>query len=36
MEQTPKYVTHGESSKVCFLQRAIYGLTQSPRAWFIK
>ena len=36
MEQPPKYVAEGESSKICFLQRAIYGLKQSPCAWFAK
>ena len=30
------YVDQGESSKVCFLQRAIYGLKQSPHTWFEK
>ena len=34
MEQPPGYVTHGESSKVCFLRQAIYKLKQSPRVWF--
>ena len=36
MEQPPGYVAQGESSKVCFLRKAIYGLKQSPRAWFAK
>ena len=36
MEQPPGYVAQGESSKVCFQRRAIYGLKQSPRAWFDK
>ena len=36
MEQPPRYVAQGESSKVCFLQKAIYGLKQSPRARFAK
>ena len=36
MEQPPRYVAQGESSKVCFLRRAIYGLKQSPRACFAK
>ena len=36
MEQPPGYVAQGESCKVCFLRRAIYGLKQSPRAWFAK
>ena len=34
MEQPPRYVAQGESSKVCFLRRAIYELKQSPSAWF--
>ena len=32
LEQPLGYVAKGESSKVCFLRRAIYGLMQSPRA----
>ena len=36
MEQPPGYVAQGESSKVCFLRKAIYGLKQSPHAWFAK
>ena len=36
MEQPLSYVAKGESSKVCFLRRGIYGLKQSPRAWFAK
>ena len=36
MEQPPGYVAQGESSKVCRLRKAIYGLKQSPRAWFVK
>ena len=36
MEQPHRYVAQGESSKVCFLRRAIYGLKHSPRAWFAK
>ena len=36
MEQPPGYIAQAESSKVCFLRRAIYGLKQSPRAWFAK
>ena len=34
MEQPPGYVAQGESSKVCKLKKAIYGLKQSPRVWF--
>ena len=36
IEKPPGYVTQGKSSKVSFLRRAIYGLKQSPRAWFAK
>ena len=36
MEQPPGYVAQGESSAVCLLKKAIYGLKQSPRAWFHK
>ena len=36
MEQPPGYVAQGESSEVCLLKKAIYGLKQSPRAWFYK
>ena len=36
MEKPSEYLAQGESSKVCFLRRAIYGLKQSPHAWFAK
>ena len=36
MEQPPGFVAQGESGKVCRLHKAIYGLKQSPRAWFGK
>ena len=36
MEQHPAYVAQGETSQVCLLRRAIYGLKQSPPAWFVK
>ena len=36
MEQPPGYVAQGESHMVCRLKKAIYGLKQSPRAWFDK
>ena len=36
MEQPPGFVTQGESSLVCKLRRSLYGLKQSPRAWFGK
>lgn len=37
MEQPPGYVAQGEdATKVCHLKKAIYGLKQSPKAWFDK
>ena len=36
MEQPPRYVAQGETSQVFLLRRAIYGLKQSPRVWFVK
>ena len=36
MEQPFRFVAHGESGKVCRLHKAIYGLKQSPNAWFGK
>ena len=37
MEQPPGFVAQGESScLVCRLLRSLYGLEQSPRAWFGK
>ena len=36
MEQPPRFVAQGESGKVRRLHKAIYGLKQSPRAWFGK
>ena len=34
MEQPPGFVAQGESGLVCKLRCLIYGLKQSPRAWF--
>ena len=36
MEQPPGFVAQGESRKVCRLRKSLYGLKQSPRAWFGK
>ena len=36
MEQPPGFVAQGELGLVCKLQRSLYGLKQSPRAWFGK
>src|SRR5262249_39351281 len=34
MEQPPGFVAQGESGLICPLRRSLYGLKQSPRAWF--
>ncbi|XP_037491487.1 uncharacterized protein LOC105647932 [Jatropha curcas] len=36
MEQPPGFVAQGESGKVCKLRKSLYGLKQSPQAWFGK
>ena len=36
MEQPPGFVTQGEIDRVCCLLKSLYGLKQSPRAWFDK
>ena len=36
MEQPSGYVAQGETSQVCLLRHAIYGLKQCPHAWFVK
>ena len=34
MEQPPGFVAQGKSGLVCRLRHSLYGLKQSPRAWF--
>ena len=34
IEQPPGFVAQGESGLICKLRRSLYGLKQSPRAWF--
>lgn len=34
MQQPPGLVAEREPSKVCHLNKSIYGLKQSARAWF--
>ena len=36
MEQPLEFVARGEISRVCRLRKSLYGLKQSPRAWFGK
>lgn len=34
MAQPPSFVAQGKSRLGCHLKRLLYGLKQSPRAWF--
>ena len=36
IKQPPGFVAQGEIGKVCRLRKSLYGLKQSPRAWFGK
>ena len=36
MEQPPGFIAQGEISRVCHLRKSLYGLKQSPPAWFGK
>ena len=36
MEQPPGFVTQGEIGRVYHLRKSLYGLKQSPHAWFGK
>lgn len=36
MLHSPGFVKHGEQGLICKLEKAIYGLNQSPWAWFDK
>ena len=36
MEQPPRLVAQGEIGRVCHLRKSLYGLKQSPSAWFGK
>ena len=36
MEQPPGFVAQGEIDRVCLLRKSLYGLKQSPCAWFGK
>ena len=36
MEQPLGFVSQGEIGRVCCLRKYLYGLKQSPRAWFSK
>lgn len=34
MSQSPRFISTEHPQHVCFLQKAIYGLRQAPRAWY--
>ena len=34
IDQPPCFIKKGEENKVCRLKRALYGLKQTPRAWY--
>ena len=36
MEQPLRFVAKGKIEKVCCIRKSLYGLKQSPRAWFGK
>ena len=36
MEQPPWFVAQGEIGRVCCVRKSLYGLQQSPHAWFGK
>ena len=36
MEQPPRFIAQGGVSRVCRLRKSLYGLKQSPHAWFGK